>query len=283
MILTIAGAAAAVAAACILASSAVLAADFQAESPGLRIMDNFLDETEIQAFLDSLSSSNVLLRKQYGEGESLHYMGQVQAGPAFLGRLLDAISLTCSGDDVVCRLGDGNGTKDFVAPVGLKTQIHTNTFLEGFTPLHQDRLCETFAPVGDTDVGFVYLNDNEDAFFLHGHARVTPLKGRLVVFDGNFDHQTIVRSGRVSLVGPFLWAPTLDCAGPGGPTTPMPTPAPSPAPTPDPTPAPSPDPANAPSPAPTKAPTPTPKAKGSKKKGSPKKAGKGKGKGDLIV
>jgi hypothetical protein len=274
----------ALAASVVILSRIALAVDVKA---GPQIIDNFLDEIEIQAFLEALSSTEVLHPKDYEEGEALVYMGRSPVGPAFLGRLLQAISSTstsCIEGDAVCHVSDDEDTINPSPIPPVITHLKTVTIHEGSTVRHMDSYCATGGGFVEDPIGMVYLNDNEDATFFHGDARVTPQRGRLVIFMGNVYHQTNVRKGRVSLLGPFLWAPTLNCTGYAGgpPPTPFPTPAPSPAPSTAPTPAPS----TAPTPAPSTAPTPAPTTKGTKKgsttKAPAKKTTKA-GKGNLIV
>jgi hypothetical protein len=52
-------------------------------------------------------------------------------------------------------------------------------------------------------VRFVFLNDNEDAFFKHGEEQVPVVAGNLVTFPGDVPHSTIVNSGEVYLLDPF--------------------------------------------------------------------------------
>ena len=52
-------------------------------------------------------------------------------------------------------------------------------------------------------VGFVFLNTNPDAHFVHGESTVPIVEGRMVLFDGGIPHNTIVNSGSVKLLGPF--------------------------------------------------------------------------------
>jgi hypothetical protein len=281
----------ALATAFILPASKVLAADFQRSGP--RIIDNFLEPMEIQDLMNATASSELLLDKKRVKGESLAFIGRAPINPGLLGRINQMISSTSTSwhkDDAVCHVV-GDDIK--IAPVSLNTELHTKTMHKGTTPLHQDLYCGTKDMVEGL-VGFVYLNDNENATFIHGDTSVTPQKGRLLVFDGNVHHQTIIQSGKVSILGPFRMAPSLDCvigepsaapslsSAPSSDPTPAPSPAPTRAPSPAPTPAPTPDPSPAPTPAPTPAVT---KGKGSKKqspKKSPTKKGKGKGK-NLII
>jgi hypothetical protein len=52
-------------------------------------------------------------------------------------------------------------------------------------------------------VRFVFLNDNDDAFFKHGEEQVPVVAGNLVTFPGDVPHSTIVNSDEVYLLGPF--------------------------------------------------------------------------------
>ena len=73
------------------------------------------------------------------------------------------------------------------------------------TPLHQDRFVESGKPLSthNTKVAFVFLEDNEDAFFIHGDERVSVETGKFVAFDGGVPHQTVLASRTpVRLMGP---------------------------------------------------------------------------------
>ena len=78
------------------------------------------------------------------------------------------------------------------------------------TDLHQDNYREG-RHSGESAKGhtaFVFLNTNEDAYFLHGSTRVAIEAGKMVVFDSNVPHRTILlneqaRQQGVDLLGPF--------------------------------------------------------------------------------
>ena len=54
------------------------------------------------------------------------------------------------------------------------------------THLHQDHFLDTGKPlrIQDVKVGFVFLEDNEDALFIHGNERFSVEMGKFVAFDG---------------------------------------------------------------------------------------------------
>lgn len=74
------------------------------------------------------------------------------------------------------------------------------------TQLHQDNFVDSGKPLREHDlkVGFVFLEDNEEAYFLHGDQRISVEKGKFVAFDGGVPHQTVLTSKTpVHLLGPF--------------------------------------------------------------------------------
>jgi hypothetical protein len=56
----------------------------------------------------------------------------------------------------------------------------------------------------DSRVNFVFLNTNPDAFFVHGDVSIPVIEGHLIHFDGAQMHNTVINSGSVMLLGPFL-------------------------------------------------------------------------------
>ena len=100
------------------------------------------------------------------------------------------------------------------------TSIQTTKIFEGETKPHKDhyskddgRRLEVGQDVTEK-VGFIVMNDNSDATFIHGDSKVTLDKsGMLVIFDGSMSHQTVVGNGQVHLAGPFLMRRSLDAVG----------------------------------------------------------------------
>jgi hypothetical protein len=178
---------------------------------GLQVIDNFLVDTmEIEGFLDAASSEDEVDEWTSREGCALAYISQAPVGPSFFGRILQALSPNLTSS---CEYNESYGHDDgFNATTTLASiasHIRVKTIHQGATPLHHDCLFHDRTMVEDY-VGFIFLNDNDQASFVHGSNSVTPQKGRLVVFEGNVPHQTIVRSGKVNLAGPFRLVTTLD-------------------------------------------------------------------------
>src|SRR5210317_718147 len=89
-------------------------------------------------------------------------------------------------------------------------QVQTKRFTET-TQLHRDSYTNEHGvrqTVGeDGKVGFIFRNTNEDAHFEtddDGGFCFPAVKGTFMTFDGSIPHQTIVKSGHVELIGPFL-------------------------------------------------------------------------------
>lgn len=114
---------------------------------------------------------------------------------------------------------------------GSSTILPIRTVKQGRTPPHVDR-DPTTGVVVTNQVAFIFLEDNPDATFLHGHhdddgdgddvaasasaalgasgggtsavrTTVPVIAGNLVTFPGNVNHFTVVSKGEVKLLGPF--------------------------------------------------------------------------------
>jgi hypothetical protein len=182
----------------------------------LRIVDDFLsDEQEIQEFLAYFEESDNIHAPSSTELYTNRF-GKVR--PSFVNRVLLVASHTNQTDP----------TCDDLAVPQDDTSVLMRTINTGSTPVHIDRYWDTDrTPVLD-EVGFVFLNDNPDATFVYGSERIPAKKGSLVVFNGGVPHNTIVKSGKVNIVGPFKMDASLALVG----GTPRPTTAPTtPAPT----------------------------------------------------
>jgi hypothetical protein len=98
------------------------------------------------------------------------------------------------------------------------TEEHTDYYDD---PVGKRRLVEH-----DERVGFVFLNTNPDAIFVHNKVKVPVVEGHLVHFNGALPHNTIIKSGSVRLLGPFYSADLSTSVG-SSTLSPMPSPAPS--------------------------------------------------------
>jgi hypothetical protein len=80
-------------------------------------------------------------------------------------------------------------------------EIKTTHLTQSSVP-HIDHF--TRGGVVEGDVAFVFLNDNPNAFFVHGDDRIPVVAGNMVIFrGGQVKHHTEVESGEVHLLGPF--------------------------------------------------------------------------------
>jgi len=170
-----------------------------AEGKGVRQFKNFFDEQDIHDLLSSSFQHDVY---QHVANLKTSQMDALQQ--QFKGKE------SCLADPIV----------------RIKTMSES-------TDKHQDhRITQEGAPIVDGDVGFVFLNSNPDAAFVHGDEEVLPEAGKLVVFNGRIPHNTVVPSGSVvRIAGPF-YLQTLEPIG-GIPI--VPTPPPTFPPTPEPT------------------------------------------------
>ena len=66
--------------------------------------------------------------------------------------------------------------------------------------------------VKGTPVAFVTVNTNEDAYFSQGDTHIPIVEGQVIQFDGSVEHNTVIESGVVMLLGPFE-LPTFSLVG----------------------------------------------------------------------
>jgi hypothetical protein len=97
-------------------------------------------------------------------------------------RIQDANQKSCSIDD------------DIEEEMEVRT-----SFINRTTDAHLDRVKGT----GHEYVSFVFLNTNDDAYFVHGDTEVPAVAGSMVTFAGDVYHHTRVNSGHIHLLGPF--------------------------------------------------------------------------------
>jgi hypothetical protein len=90
-------------------------------------------------------------------------------------------------------------------------EIKTTHLTQSSVP-HVDRFSRGGVVEGE-EVSFVFLNDNPNAFFVHGDDRIPVVAGNMVIFrGGQVKHYTEVESGEVHLLGPF-GASSLESVG----------------------------------------------------------------------
>jgi hypothetical protein len=89
---------------------------------------------------------------------------------------------------------------------GHNTEIKTTHLTQSSAP-HIDHVedQEDFSwDVVEEEVSLIFLNDNPNAFFVHGEDRIPVVAGNMVFFHGGqVMHCTEVDSGEVHLLGPF--------------------------------------------------------------------------------
>jgi cysteine-rich repeat protein len=77
------------------------------------------------------------------------------------------------------------------------------------TKIHKDSLVDRDAKPLDHDgfrAGFVFLDDNDEGYFLHGSDKIEAKKGSFITFEGHVEHQTIIPAGAknpIHLLFPF--------------------------------------------------------------------------------
>jgi hypothetical protein len=160
--------------------------------PPLKVVDDFLTQEEINYFLNFEIDTET--------GESSFY-GAATMPNDILNRL-PRNQEDLEGNCV------GTLSSDEISAV-IMTKMITNT-----SHFHKDMLTGIGGVIGcdpptpeDTDihddVGIIFLNTNENAYFNRGDAQVSAVAGTLVAFNGGLGHNTVVNEGNVRIAGPF--------------------------------------------------------------------------------
>jgi thioredoxin reductase len=162
----------------------------------MNVVENFLSPEEIQPFLDVEVDRSCPITSH----------GITLMPNSILSRLpRDPSAVACEAEQLIDSNDDEEGP---MAAIMTKMIVST-------TPLHYDRHKSTGGILGcepntainstiDGPVGFIFLNTNHNATFVHQRdGRIPVVAGNLVTFDGNLPHHTVVTDGAVHLVGPF--------------------------------------------------------------------------------
>jgi len=177
----------AVAAAVLLAGTqSVEAKSFASPLGGINALLDFRVEVDAASACDAANSN-------YSVGSITR--GSASVYPSLLKKIEKAI---------------GHGT---IHPAVLDEAVHqvqTKRFMET-SPLHRDFYTDEqgvgHSAGGENGmVGFIFANTNEDAHFEtnDGSLCFPVVEGTFMSFDGNIPHRTVVKSGHVELIGPFL-------------------------------------------------------------------------------
>jgi hypothetical protein len=159
-----------------------------------------------------LSASSALkVRKGFfSQGEVSLFSSVMPTNLDLFGRPTGEVEL----QDSIMQLFNAETTSNYDAlghESALSQKVHT-TLLMASSPVHTDCTMPHNGHISEHTeedkkimghVRFVFLNNNEDAFFKHGEEQVPVVVGDLVSFPGDVPHSTIVKSGEVYLLGPF--------------------------------------------------------------------------------
>ena len=151
----------------------------------VQVEDDFLSKEEMNHF----RKYHRLLSEQTTPGDTIR--GEVRVPNSIANRLTEVYwGQTCQEEESCSNPNWG---------ADVPTRIITQS-----TNPHVDIFLESGQHVTDEDrVAFVFLNDNPGARFRHGEVEIPVEEGRLVYFNGNVIHSTVVENGSVHLLGPF--------------------------------------------------------------------------------
>jgi hypothetical protein len=161
-------------------------------SSAFKVVKGFLSNSELEHFLQVKPT-------EQGHNNRIHGLTKIDAS-------------------LVDRLKEVGAAKS--VQTGHSAEIKTTHLTQSSVP-HVDNVEDqedSSWDVVEEEVSLVFLNDNPNAFFVHGEDRIPVVAGNMVVFrGGQVRHYTEVESGEVHLLGPFE-AHSLQFVGSGGGT-----------------------------------------------------------------
>jgi len=149
----------------------------------LEVIEDVFSPEECKELRNKPSDLDLTLKTHH----SGRHQGKVDLPLSFIRRLQEAPSNLFGSTDEVG---------------GQETLTVTTSFITNSTNRHKDHTRD--GVLVKEPVGFLFLNDNPDASFIHGTSPSVPVKaGTMVTFRGDVPHHTVVRNGIVRLLGPF--------------------------------------------------------------------------------
>jgi hypothetical protein len=165
----------------------------------VRVLEDFLSAGECEEYLRQ--ATDKILKAPDAALRDPRFRSKIPIDHAIYQRLVDVMdslssSMSCENEDQTC-------SKEVEKP-----EVYISSILRS-TEIHKDSLVDRNAKPLDHDgfrAGFVFLDDNEEGYFLHGTDKIQAKKGSFVTFEGHVEHQTIIPAGAknpVHLLGPF--------------------------------------------------------------------------------
>jgi hypothetical protein len=164
----------------------------------VRVLEDFLSAGECEEYLRQ--ATDKILKAPDAALYDPRFRSKIPIDHAIYQRLVDVMgplsSMSCENEDQTC-------SKEVEKP-----EVYISSILRS-TEIHKDSLVDRDAKPLDHDgfrAGFVFLDDNDEGYFLHGTDKIQAKKGSFVTFEGHVEHQTIIPAGAknpVHLLGPF--------------------------------------------------------------------------------
>jgi hypothetical protein len=171
----------------------------EAQASGVSVVAGFLQESEEE------SGKNWFLRPfTPGSGCQVagRNKGEAYLSPSFI-KALKKNAGVLSSTFIDTRLDARTSEDEEMIGRNVQTTILTSSSNK-HVDHHPNPNGRRGRPLDDERVAFVLLNTNKDAFFDHGDMSIPILEGSLVHFDGGTPHNTVINSGVVLMIGPFL-------------------------------------------------------------------------------
>jgi hypothetical protein len=172
----------------------------------VQIFDDFLSSEECDGFL---RQANEKFSVSPNAGvEHPRFRLKIPINRGINERLVVALNnlsaVSCENDDHDDQTCKASGD----TPQVQEPEVYISSILHS-TPVHKDSIVDKNDKPFDPDgfkVGFVFLDNNDEGYFLHGQDKIEAKKGSFVTFEGRVEHHTVVPSGAknpMHLLGPF--------------------------------------------------------------------------------
>ena len=174
---------------------------------------SILEGAAARSTVSPLSGINFFPRANFEVEVDAAHANAVDGLGSLYGRhgLARAYGMASLSSALLSQLEQKLGTDSInAAALGKVSQVQT-LHLTKTSPWHTD--CEvgrhekrTSRKKDQLQVGFFFSNTNEDAYFetKDGDLCIPIVEGNFVSFDGHMPHRTVVKSGHIDMVGPFL-------------------------------------------------------------------------------
>jgi hypothetical protein len=191
---------------CLLLVTFFSALSYTSAAGTVQIYEDFLSPEECEGFLRQAKEKLSVSPNAGFEDPRFRFKTPIDRGinERLIVALNNLSAVSCENDDHDDQTCKASGD----IPQVQEPEVYISSILRS-TGVHKDSIVDKNDKPLDPDgfkVGFVFLDNNDKGYFLHGQDKIEAKKGSFVTFDGRVEHNTVVPSGAktpIHLLGPF--------------------------------------------------------------------------------